>query len=189
MEKGPKVLFNPDQLSLGNSAGPSASLPPAGLYLPKGEIRNAWRTTAIPFAGKRKGKPTFAQRAGLAYQKRIATYLTSRDDQWSVVAGPWYCFDDDTPRRHWCQPDFLLEDVPNKTTIIVEAKLRWTDAAWWQLEKLYLPVLQRVAPDVSLLRLCICKSYDPAISAPGPVNLISDLVDIQPDCFNVLVCK
>jgi hypothetical protein len=107
-----------------------------------------------------------------------------------VVDGPWFAFTDSSSRRHYCQPDFLLFDEANSFGVVVEVKTRWTDAAWWQLEKLYVPVLQRVFPHLSLLRLCICRSFDPSIPLPeGAVHFCSDLMDAKPSLFNVLVVR
>lgn len=165
-----------------------ASQPPR-MYLPQGEVQSAWRANEVPYAGARSRKSP-AQKAGLAYQKRIGKFLQPNPSigcSWIVDAGSWFAFTDSSSSRHYCQPDFLLLDTKNATCIIVEVKIRWTDAAWWQLERLYLPVLRRVYPHLSLLRVCICRSYDPAIRAPEEVVLCDDLLDVRPDRFNVLV--
>lgn len=163
-----------------------ASQPPR-MYLPQGEVQSAWRANEVPYAGARSRKSP-AQKAGLAYQKRIGKFLLSPSN-WVVDSGPWFAFTDSSSSRHYCQPDFLLLDQGNATCIIVEVKIRWTDAAWWQLERLYVPVLQRVYPHLSLLRVCVCRSYDPAIRAPEEVNLCDDLMDAKPGVFNVLVVR
>lgn len=187
MEKGPKVLFNPLSSGVGLLRGASVSRPPAKLYLPSGPILSAWKTEN-PYGGKRS-RHSGAQKAGLAYQKRVGRFLPSPSGQWVVSSGPWFAYTCSDNKRHYCQPDFLLVDEANSTIVVVEVKIRWTDAAWWQVNKLYLPVLQRVSPHMSLLSVVICRSYDPAIQAPEPITLCSDLMDIKPGRFNVLVYK
>lgn len=170
----------------GRSLG-SVPLPPAYIKLPLGDISHAEQTTN-PFAGKRAHR-SGAQKAGLAYQKRLGLWLGDAVGPSLVVAGPWYQYLDRSSRRRYCQPDFLLLHE-FEALVVVEAKLRWTADAWWQLTKLYLPVLRRVHPGVSsLLRLTVCRSYDPSVWIPEEVVLVDALSGLSKDKFNVLVWK
>lgn len=161
--------------------------PPVYLRLPQGEISHA-SPASNPFAGRRSHR-SGAQKAGLAYQKRVGAWLTASVGASSVLAGSWYSYTDCSNRRGYCQPDFILSHE-FETLVVVEAKLRWTADAWWQLTKLYLPVLRSVHRGLpSLLRLTVCRSYDPAIRIEEPVNLIDTLGEVRPDAFNVMVWK
>lgn len=184
------MAFNPAitaRPGLGNSAGPPLIRRPDSIFLPNSPIVSAWKTSEAPYAGTRS-KMSAAQRAGLAYQKKIGKFLSS-GRPCDLVAGPWYIYVCGDGRRRYCQPDFLLVDTTSKVTVVIEVKIRWTDLAWWQLRELYLPVLQRVSPDVHFLPLVIVRSYDPHITIPEEVNLCADLLDARPDRFNVLVVK
>lgn len=171
------------------SPGIGAAPPPPTFirYLPQGEIRDAWRTTESPFSGRR-ARRSGAQKAGLAYQSRIGAWASDGHYLGSVVSGPWYCYVDGGGARRYCQPDLVFDD--GLAIVACEVKLRWTVDAWWQLRKLYLPVLQvahgRRTP---VLSLCICRSYDPAVQVPEPVNLVDDVAGCKPDSFNVLVVR
>jgi hypothetical protein len=158
------------------------------LYLPQGEIHNAWREDPLRNAPHPKRTP--AQKAGLAYQKKIGKFLASPGpSSWRVLEGPWFAFVDDSPRRHYCQPDFLV-DCGGGLALVVEVKYRWTPTAWWQLRKLYLPVVARARAGVELIPLCITRSFDPAEGVPSEEpHFCDDLFDAKPDRFNLLVVR
>lgn len=73
--------------------------------------------------------------------------------------------------------------------MVVEIKLRWTADAWWQLRKLYLPVLNAAYPAATFIPLVICRSFDPAIAIGEKVRLCDSVLDLDADAFNVLVWK
>lgn len=179
------MLSPTSTVGLGSSVLRSFAPPPA-LYLPQTVI-SAWESEN-PYHGKTT-KRTPAQRAGLAYQRKMEKFCVSRDGQWVVRCGVWYCYCDVGGRRRYCQPDILLLDYQNKCAVVVEVKLRWTPDAWWQLQRLYIPVLQRALSDWILIPLCITKSYDPAIPVPEEVRFCDDLFDASPGNFNLLVVK
>lgn len=173
-------------------AGRSDSLPPPPAYirLPRGEIRYAARTHENPHAGKRSRR-TGAQKAGLAYQRKVEAFLgdcAAAGNVRGVVCAPWFHFVDDGGQRRYCQPDILL-DLPNFAQAVCEIKLRWTSDAWWQVRKLYLPVLRSVYPHRELFPLVICRSYDPAIRIPEEVALVDHPAECRSDAFNVFVWR
>lgn len=160
------------------SARPAASLqssPPPPLYvhyLPQGEVQSAWRSAEAPYSGRRR--PRGAKRAGMVYQRRVEAWegLGGVD---SVECSPWFCFVDDSGGRHYCQPDLLLRR--GDLLLVGEIKLRWTSDAWWQLRKLYLPVLAKVFPTLILVPVCFCRSYDPAIRVPDEIHLCKGVTE------------
>ena len=161
--------------------------PPPDRFLPK-EIVSAWES-GNPHYPKRDSS-TPAQKAGLAYQKWVVKFVESGDcSSFKVRPGIWYCYHDGECRRY-CQPDILLQDDSSKTLVIVEVKLRWTADAWWQVQRLYTPVLRRVfGPDWTLIPLVIAKSYDPAVRIVESVKLCDDVFDVSPSLFNVMVVR
>lgn len=180
------MLSTISTVGLGSSVLRSFTPPPA-LYLPQSVVA-AWEALKNPYHGKR-AKRTPAQRAGLSYQKRMEKYCASRDGQWIVRCGVWYCFCDVNGRRRYCQPDILLLDHERKCAVVVEVKLRWTSEAWWQLQRLYIPVLGRALQGWTLIPLCITRSFDPAIPVPEEVRFCNDLFDAAPGHFNLLVVR
>lgn len=179
------MIASPFLMVSGNPVEAPALPPPQYIkYLPQGEIREAWASAERPFAGAR-ARRSGAQKAGLAFQKRVTQWAFEGKYHGAISISPWFCFIDGSGSRHYCQPDLLFSD---ETTIVVcEVKLRWTADAWWQLRKLYLPVLAKVFPKQTLIPLCICKSFDPSVIVPEKINLHPDLYDCRPDCFNVVL--
>lgn len=173
-------------LSVSGTLGDGAALPPPQYihYLPQGSIQNAWRSAERPFAGTRSRR-SGAQKAGLAYQKKVVKWAFETNHGFALEVSPWFAFTDDSDSRHYCQPDLLF--ISGLSILVAEVKLRWTADAWWQLRKLYLPVLAKVFPKQTLIPLCICKSFDPSVIVPEKINLHPDLYDCRPDCFNVVL--
>lgn len=151
-------------------------------YVPKGEIRSAWRSPIAPFSSPRPRN--FAKRQGLLYQRRIEAWARGLG-LGDVEAGPWFAYLDDSSIRHYCQPDLLIHN--GRKLFVVETKFRWTTDAWWQLQKIYVPVLRLVFPNSSLYSVCVCKSFDPAIVAPERVEIRENLASLDPAILNVLL--
>ena len=166
----------------------SPGLPPPQYvhYLPQGAIREAWASAAIPFQ-KPSRRDSPAKLAGLAYQKRVTAWAFESKWPGSISCSPWFCFIDDSSSRHYCQPDLLFDD--GERVLGCEIKIRWTADAWWQLMRLYLPVLAKVFPSRALVPLCITRSFDPGILISEPVDLREDLYDCKPSSLNVVLVR
>jgi hypothetical protein len=188
--KGMQMASSPASFRLGSgTAKASAPLPPDNLYLPLLGVSAAWQSEEQPYAGRRT-RNSAAQRAGLAYQRRVGEFLAGRDSNWRVLSSPWFAYCDwGGGKRRYCQPDFILADDSNSTAVLVEVKIRWTPAAWWQLEKLYLPVVRASKRWENLLLLCISRGYDPAIPAPAEPHFVDDVYQCKPEQFNLLIFK
>jgi hypothetical protein len=65
---------------------------------------------------------------------------------------------------NWCQPDGLLE--VNNLLIIVEIKVNFSSDAWWQLRKLYEPVVKCALKPSRLALAIVCRSFDPVVPFP-----------------------
>lgn len=177
------MLFSPS-VRLGSGPEGSPAPPSSYLKLPQGRIVSAWEVKESPH-GKRAASPSFAQRAGLAYQKKIERFLAPRrPSDWTVYPSLWFVYCDDRPGRNYCSPDFIL-DCGADLLVVVEAKIRWTADAYYQLEQLYLPVLRVARPRATLVPLCITKSFDPAIKVPMEVRFVSDVFEASPGKFNL----
>jgi len=113
--------------------------------------------------GKPRGRGIRAE--GLRYEARVQKYLIAKYGD-CYIPGPWIQFYD--PNQRICQPDGLLFDLERGRIILVEIKLRHCQEAYWQLQKLYLPVLREMFP-YSLWEICcieIVRWYDPEVQWP-----------------------
>jgi len=75
----------------------------------------------------------------------------------------------------FCQTDGLLRD--DAGVVIFEVKWHFTADAWWQLKKLYAPVVEAALRPKRLQFVVVCKSFDPAVAFPEPyqrTELLSD---------------
>lgn len=155
--------------------------PPRGVYIPSGGIFNA-RFGGL--AGPPSGR-TAAQKLGLAYETRV-------NDVLSQIYGIDYRHSasilfQDRRGTHRCIPDGLLKI--GSDLVIIEIKLRHTERAWWQLSRLYLPVLtQLVRPGTKIFRAEICRSYDPQEVFPDH-DTVSSLHKLPLNRVGVLTWK
>lgn len=128
---------------------------------------------APPFI--RSGRRAGGRRAqGLRYEKKVQEMLlTILPEQY--VPSPWLYFAADGKIR-WCQPDGLIFDTANGVITIVEIKYQHTTDAWWQLYRLYLPVVREMFPRQlwKIRTLEIVKWFDPQVAWPLGVKLAED---------------
>lgn len=186
------MLFNPNLPRLGRVGGEGSkdSVPPrgaSGSYIPQKVIENAWETNPPPF--RDSPRPSVAQRAGLRYQARVEEWLAGCDLRGRLVPGPWWAYSECGGPRRYCQPDFVVLLEGGSEAIVIEAKIAWTPAAYWQLEFLYRPVFARIAPSLSISTICITRSYDPAIPAPRAVSFCETISEAVSGQFNLLLLK
>jgi hypothetical protein len=153
-------------------------------YLPQGEIRTAARVAGNPHPPSAK-RNTYAQKQGLRFQEEVKRWAFGGNFLGKISEGPWFAYEDESSSVHFCQPDFLFDD--SHSVVVVEAKFRFSADAWWQLRKLYLPVVQKLLPSAYVIPLCVCKSFDPSVVCPEVPHLVRDLFDCAPGRFNVLV--
>ncbi len=129
---------------------------------------------------------TAAQRMGLAYEVRVCDILSAiygRDFR----AAPSILYEDRSGNR-MAIPDAILK-IDN-TLVIVEIKLTHTERAWWQLQKLYQPLLsQLVTPGTPIHTVEICRSYDPDVKFPGPHAVTQSLHRLSPHSTGILHWK
>lgn len=105
------------------------------------------------------GRPRGAKAAGLRYERALAAALPQAEH------GAWFEYRD-ANGPGYCQPDLLLH-LPS-ITVVLEIKYTWTDKAYDQIEKLYLPVLQ-IALGKPVIGMQICKKLVPQAAAASRI--------------------
>lgn len=125
---------------------------------------------------------TFAQKEGLRYERKVQDVLEAIYGS-DYRVSPSIMYRDRLGLRR-AIPDGLLRI--GDTLVIVEIKLTHCERAWWQLMRLYVPLVQRLAgPGVRIAPVEICRSYDPAVSFPSG-ELIESLHRTPPGVPGVL---
>lgn len=90
-----------------------------------------------------------------------------------IWPSPWIRFQENEDTRvRWCQPDALAFDPWAGRIIIIEVKYQHTSDAWWQLRRLYAPVVKALFPGYDIHLAEVCKWYDPAIAFPEQVGML-----------------
>lgn len=106
---------------------------------------------------------TYAQKLGLRYEQKVHDVL-------QAIYGINYApaksilFRDGSGLRR-AIPDGVL-DLPDRL-VIIEVKYSHCEVAWWQLNRLYLPLIRRL----TLKPIWVCEvvhTYDPDVTWPGP---------------------
>ena len=90
------------------------------------------RPSCIP-QGRAKG----TKAVGLRYERAVGEAVRSKP---YIILGPWFEFRD---ANGWgcCQPDFIIERPERGDFVVMECKLTENEAAYKQLNGLYLPVV------------------------------------------------
>lgn len=114
---------------------------------------------------------TEARKAGLRYEGTVIEYLEdlAKHSKRGFCEQPALRFRDDNGWRIVVPDALLISDVD---IILVEIKIQHMPEAWWQLRRLYEPVvLNRYLRPVRVLE--IVKSFDASMPFPEPVEQIS----------------
>lgn len=120
-----------------------------------------------------KSRTTVAQRAGLRYETKAFLHLIFRLDH-EVMCHPAFKFSNHTHLTEYAIPDAIY--ISKNTLTIFEIKLRHTADAWHQLNKLYLPILQKAYPAMHINLCEVCRYYDPTVKLQGSTTLLDDVV-------------
>lgn len=154
-------------LNGGASAGAPVGVPPPPRFRPiMGGILEVDMNPSNPF--KSRGR-TAAQKAGLRYEDKIQDALMSRAKISIYFDSPILHFKDESGWRT-CIPDGV--DVFEDKVVLSEIKYQHTPDAWWQMRRLYEPLLRRFFPTAAVSLLEICRTYDPATPFPEVVRLV-----------------
>jgi len=113
--------------------------PPCRFNPPK-EVHSAKLMATGPFQTGKRTRVSGARAAGIRYEKKVHEEFVRRYSRY-YINNVWFRYFDGGQAR-WCQPDGLLIDAKQGQIIIVEIKYQHTGDAWWQLHRLYLPVVR-----------------------------------------------
>lgn len=139
-------------------------VPPPGFRAAEG-VQSAWLIGEGPFGcTPRRISGSAAQRAGKRYERKALAYLAGVLGR-SFAPSRWFRFYDGTKLRY-CQVDGLLRD--DEGIVIFEVKVSFTADAYWQLRKLYEPVVRCALAPKRVQLVVVCRSFDPAIAFPEP---------------------
>ena len=157
--------------------------PPKG-FVAAGQVVSAEIAAPPHFAkewkrGGRRGE-------GIRYERRVQGFLAGSYN-WRYLAGPWFRYCRADGKLSWCQPDGLLFNFQEGIITIVEIKLSHTEKAWWQLRKLYEPVLRVAFPQPywRFALLEVVSSCDPHKAFPERFGFVSRPHETAPGGLSV----
>ena len=102
----------------------------------------------------------------------------------------WFNYADSESDSKWCQTDGLIVDPWRGRIIIVEAKYQHTPTAYYQLFKLYLPVVQWLfGAQYDIICCEVVKWFDPAVLTPVRPTMCKDPANARKSHFNVHIWK
>lgn len=123
---------------------------------------------------------------GIRYEKKCQAWLKEQfgDD---YMPSQWLRYRSTDGRIRWCQVDGVLRIREQHALTVVEIKYNHTDLAWWQLFRLYIPVLERVfeGHGYEFRGVEVCKWFDPAVRCPQPARIRDTLTDTAAGDFSV----
>lgn len=147
--------------------------PPAPHFLPAGLVQWAQFAQRTPHFGQPK-RLTGRRLQGVKYERLVQSML---DKLWgyTYLPLPWLRFEGSSG-VHWCQPDGILFNLELGVLTIVEVKYQHTTDAWWQMRKLYEPVLRKLFPEElwEIKVLEVVKWFDPDVRWPEPIRMLSN---------------
>lgn len=108
---------------------------------------------------------------GVRFEKRVQRALRERFGESRVACNTWFEFEDGDEVRH-CSPDAIvfLEDGP----VVIEVKTVHCKKAWYQINQLYVPVLEVMYPGLRFRGVEICSEFRPDVPWPE-LTLIGDV--------------
>lgn len=132
-------------------------------------IRGVPRNVAMqgPFVGT-KPVGSAAQKGGIRYERKAQEWL--KEHVPGYLASPQFTFRDDSGGRS-IVPDGIAT-FGDHTLVVFEIKIQHMPDAWWQLVKLYKPVLQAWHPEAHIICIEVTKTYDPAVPFPCEHEII-----------------
>lgn len=137
------------------------------------------------------GKKSGRMHIGIRYERAAHVHNSATlGDQY--LASPWIEFRvRGDSRRHWCQPDALYFDLARGQITIIEIKYAHCADAWFQLNRVYLPVLQQLFPPGlwKFATLEMVKWFDCATSVPETPKLRDGIARAMPNEFGVFIWK
>jgi hypothetical protein len=119
---------------------------------------------------------SLAKIAGLKYERNFLDYLREKCP-WAYIH-PHIHFRDDGVYRTVI-PDAVLCSGSGQglKILVIEVKSQHMPEAWWQLERLYIPVFEAMEPLARVCGLEVVKVYDPQMPWPGQYVYYNDFND------------
>jgi len=164
---------------------------PSKWIRPADHVVCASLSSEAPSFASRPGRSRGAKAAGLRFEAKAKAQLQEDfGDQW--IPGPWFRYYnggvDGNLQERWCQPDGLVIDADRGLLTIVEIKLGHVADAWWQLYRLYLPVVQEVFGEDWTYHCCeYVRYFDVVVAFPVEVTIAATVTDRAPGGFNVVI--
>jgi len=157
--------------SLNPSPRARASIPPpAHFQALRGPIeRVSWK----PSGAASGGGLTLAQRAGLRYEAKAQLYLRQQIPDY-IEAPVLTLLAGGNVRR--VIPDGML--LRGELAYVFEIKSQHTHAAWWQLRRLYEPVVRELGGIEDVICVEVVRSYDPSIGFPEDIDLCRSIEEV-----------
>ena len=126
----------------------------------------------------------------MRYEHQAKEYLSEKLGD-AFVPGPWFRFQSRAvagaqTQLLWCQPDGLYFDFRLGRITIIEIKLRHTSDAWYQVRRLYQPVVQRVFGalwDYTVVE--VARWFDPATPFPEHIRMLPNVAEAPLEMFSV----
>jgi hypothetical protein len=132
----------------------------------------------------RGGTPS--QKAGRSYERWVQRTLCNK--RFDYLPSPWIKYYTGDQLR-FCQPDGLLIDPFNGLITVVEIKLSHTEKAWYQIRKLYQPILKKIFPERmwDFRAVEICNTFNPDVTIPEEIEYSSEIFTPPSARFGVVV--
>jgi hypothetical protein len=86
--------------------------------------------------------------------------------------GQWLRFETDGGVHRFCQVDGLLM---GEALVLFEVKMRFTSDAYFQLHRLYKPVVEKALGRRVEAMVQICRYFDPFAPFPEPVKVLEEI--------------
>lgn len=150
-----------------------------------GRIRDTSFNTCAFYEEETRGN-TAARELGLRFERKVLDEIGA--DFPIFWRQPKVRFFDDSGMR-LCIPDAVAREGDD--IIVIEVKIQHMPEAWWQLERLYRPVLETHFKPRRLRALEIVQSFDPAMPFPISVEVFETIASFKDSDvpFGVVVWK
>lgn len=175
------------RFDIGVDKPPASLLPPAYFKPARPLAANIVSYSPSP------SKPTPAQAAGLRYEKKWHEFAaTHYGPSYQTFEDRQIAFSDEVYGWRTCRPDGVYYDPLLNWLLMFEVKIRHTADAYWQLEKLYKPVMGHFYPSMDKVLIEVTKNFDPSTPFPCDYHLMhgSEFMlgdNFKLDKFNVLL--
>lgn len=149
----------------------------------------AARFVEAPSFSLTKKMPTGSKGQGLRYQKKVEEFFAEHvKDPWVDLPGMWIEYLAKEGKVCYAQPDILFVNPEQGKIIIGEIKLSRVPDAWWQLNRKYKPLIEKLFPRwrIGLLEIT-ATVYN--VVVPEDVTLVHRFEDSKIGKTSLMVVK